>query len=90
MFEFSPDTEMQKVKGLAEELFTNVLFDEDSLFVSDEATLWAVSMSDVNEILERCSKYYGVPVSLEETQQPLWKLLLMLDEKRRAAKKVSI
>jgi len=86
--EFSPDTQTRKVSGLVEEMFQKVLYDEEPLFVSDEATLWAVSMSDANDVLERFRKYYGVPVSLEETQQqPLWKLLLMLDERRKAVKR---
>lgn len=85
MAEFSATTEMSQVSGLADELFEHVLYDEEPLFVSDEATLWGVSMGDVDEVLERCRKYYGVPLSLEETQQqPLWKLLRMLDERRRA------
>jgi len=81
--EFSPAYEMQKVAKLAQELFENVLHDEESLFVSDEATLWDVSMSDVNDVLERIRKYYGVAVTLEDTKQPLWKLLRLLDAKRR-------
>lgn len=84
--EFSPDAQIRKLSGLVEELFQNVLYDEEPLFVSDEATLWGVSMSDVDDVLRRFQKYYGVPVSLEETQQqPLWKLLLMLDKRRKAA-----
>jgi len=87
VLEFSPDTEISRVKGLADELFEHVLYDEEPIFISDEATLWGVSMSDVEEVLERFRKYYGVPLSLEETRQlPLWKLLRLLDERRRAAK----
>ena len=86
--EFSPDTQIRKLSGLVEELFQNVLYDEEPLYVSDEATLWGVSMSDVDDVLRRFQKYYGVPVSLEETQrQPLWKLLLMLVERRKAAER---
>lgn len=83
--EFSPDVEMQRVSNEAEEFFERVLYDEEPLFVSDEATLWGVWMGDVDEVLERCSNYYGVPVSLEESQQPFWKLLRLLNEKRAAA-----
>ena len=86
MLEFSPNTEMSQVKVLADELFEHVLHDEEPIFVSDEATLWDVSMSDVDEVLGRVRKYYGVSLSLEETQQfPLWNLLRLLDERRRAA-----
>jgi hypothetical protein len=41
-------------------------------------------MGDVDEVLERCSTYYGVPVSFEESQRPLWNLLRLLNEKRAA------
>jgi hypothetical protein len=83
--EFSPDRQIRKVNGLVTEMFQNVLSDEEPLFVSDEATLWGVSMSDPADVLERFRKYYGVSVSLEETQQqPLWKLLLMIDDRRKA------
>jgi hypothetical protein len=83
--EFSSDVEMRKVSGEAQEFFEKVLYDEEPLFVSDEATLWGVWMGDVDEVLERCSTYYGVPVSFEESQQPFWKLLRLLNEKRAAA-----
>jgi hypothetical protein len=86
MLKFSRDTKMSRVSGLAEELFEHVLYDEEPIFVSNEAKLWDVSMSDVDEVLERCCRYYGVPLSLEETQQlQLWKLLLLLDKRRKAA-----
>jgi hypothetical protein len=76
---------MSRVSGLANELFEHVLYDEDPLFVSNETTLWGVSMSDPSEVLERIRKYYAVPISLEETQRlPLWRLLRLLDERRKA------
>lgn len=89
MLEFSPDVEMRKVSGLADEFFQKVLYDEEPLFVSDEATLWGVWMGDVDEVLERCRSYYGVPLTFEETQQhPLWKLLRTLDDRRKNSKVV--
>ena len=88
MLEFSPDTEISRVSGHADELFEHVLYDEEPLYVSDEATLWGVSMGDVDEVLERCRNYYGVPVTMEETQQPLWKFLRMLDDRRKAVKSI--
>jgi hypothetical protein len=41
--EFSSDVEMRKIPELAQEFFDQVLFDEESFFVSDEATIWDVS-----------------------------------------------
>jgi hypothetical protein len=76
--EFSLDTEMQKVSREAQEFFEKVLFDEEPVFVSDEATVWDVSMSTADELLERCSKYYGKSLSEDDLKQPLWKLLRQL------------
>lgn len=88
MAEFSPSTEMSKISALADEFYANILYDEEPLFVSDEATLWGVWMGDVEEVLDRCRGYYRVPVTMEETQQlPLWKLLLLLDERRKATER---
>jgi hypothetical protein len=79
---FSSSKETDGLGKVAEEFYTNILFDEEPLFVSDEATLWGLWMGDEKEILERCSKYYAVPVSKEETQQPFWKFVTLLNTKR--------
>ena len=57
--EFGSDVEMQKVSHEAREFFEEILSDEEPLFVSDEATIWDLSMSTADELLERCSTYYG-------------------------------
>jgi len=80
---FSSDREMQKIAREAQEFFEKVLFDEEPAFVSDEATIWDISMSTADELLERCSRYYGMSLSLEDLRQPLWKLLLQLKEGRK-------
>jgi hypothetical protein len=82
---FSADAETQKVGHLMQELLTHVLHDEQPLFISDGATLWSVSMSDPAEVLQRLNSYYGTAVTMEETQQPLWRLLLDLDQRRTTA-----
>jgi len=80
--EFSSDIEMQKVSIEAKEFFDKILYNEESLFVSDEATIWDVSTLTVKELLERCSKYYGKHLSEEDLKQPLWKLLIQLNIER--------
>jgi hypothetical protein len=80
--DFSPTVEMDKIGPLAEEFYRNILFDEEPLFVSDEANLLDVWSGDITEILDRCSTHYGVPVTLEDAKQPLWKLIPMLNERR--------
>jgi len=83
MAEFSSNERMLEISELAEELFQHVLYDEEPLFVSDEATIWDVSMAGPEEVIRRCSDYYGVPVSMEDLKQPLWKLLPQLDAARK-------
>jgi hypothetical protein len=87
MIEFAPDSNIKRVSALVEELFEKVLYDEESFFISDEATLWGVAFGNVDDVLERCRNYYNVPLGLDETQQlPLWKLLQLLDTRRKVAK----
>ena len=82
MAEFSSDEKMLQIPELSQELFKHVLYDEEPFFVSDEATIWDVSMAAPEEIIKRCSEYYGVPVSMDDLKQPLWKLLPQLDAAR--------
>ena len=81
--EFSSDAEMQKIEDLKREFFEHILYDEDPVFVSDEATIWDVSMSSADDLLDRCSKYYGIPVKIEDLNQPLWGLIRQLKEGSR-------
>ena len=83
MAEFGSNEKMLKITELSQELFEHVLYDEEPLFVSDEATIWDVSVSSPEEVMRRCSAYYGVPVSMEDLTQPLWKLLPQLDAARK-------
>jgi hypothetical protein len=82
VMKFTSDDEMRKISNLAQEFFERVLYDEKPLFVGDEATIWDVSMSTPAELLMRCSRYYGKPVSLDDLKLPLWKLLRLLNEGR--------
>jgi hypothetical protein len=80
--DFSPTVEIDKIGPLAEEFYRSILFDEEPLFVSDEATLFDVWSGDIAEILDRCSAHYGVPLTLTDARQPLWKLIPMLSKKQ--------
>ncbi len=77
---FSSDNEMQKIPELTQEFFEHVLYDEETLFISDEATIWDVSMTTAEELISRCSQYYKKPVSVADLAQPLWKLIRQLNE----------
>lgn len=76
--EFSSDDEVRKIHVLIEELVRNVLDGEEPFFISNEATIYDVSMASPEGLRQRCSDYYGRPVSLEDLNQPLWQLLRQL------------
>lgn len=80
MIPFSSDSEMQKMPELTQEFLERVLYDEEPLFISDEATIWDVSMSTGEELTKRISDYYGKTVSESDLKQPLWKLIRQLNE----------
>jgi hypothetical protein len=83
--EFSSDTKMKQIEGLAREFFDNVIQDEEPVFVSDEATIWDVSMAAPEELMRACSDYYRVPVSMDDRKLPLWQLIPSLNERRRGS-----
>ena len=80
MIPFSSDSEMQKMPELTQEFLEHVLYDEEPLFISDEATIWDVSMTTAEELISRISRYYKKPVSVADLAQPLWKLIRQLNE----------
>lgn len=79
----SPDVEMRRIADLAQEFFENMLFDEEPLYVSDEATLLDVSLTSPDEAAKRRSEYYWTSVSTDDLKQPLWRLIRELSERRR-------
>ena len=83
MAEFAQSHEMEKITSLTEEFFKNVLYDEESLFISDEANLWDLSMSSVDDVLDRIHRYYGVSITREDSKQPFWKLILRINKDRK-------
>lgn len=78
--QFSSDIEMQKIPELTQEFFEHVLYDEEPLFVSDEATIWDVSMGSAEDLIDRISRYYKKTLSVSDLSQPLWKLIRELNE----------
>lgn len=80
MIPFSSDSEMQKMPELTQEFLKHVLYDQEALFISDEATRWDVSMSTGEELTKRICDYYGKTVSESDLKQPLWKLIRQLNE----------
>lgn len=57
--EFSSSGEARKIHTLLEELAREVLDGEEPFFISDEATIYDVSMASPEELRQRCSDYYG-------------------------------
>jgi hypothetical protein len=85
MIPFSFDSEMQKMAELTQEFLEHVLYDEEPLFIRDEATIWDVSMSTGEELTKRISDYYRKTVSESALKQPLWKLFANLTKAQIAA-----
>ena len=83
MLPFASDENMLRIAPLAEEFFVNVLYDEEPLFVSDEATVWDVSLGpDVDELRRRCLEFYGVDLRPHDFKRSLWSLIEHLDRSR--------
>ena len=85
MLEFSCDAEMKKIAGLAKEFTKNIL-DDEPLFASDEATILDVSAEEPEELISRISNYYRRTISMADLKQPLWKLILQLNQGRSAGR----
>ena len=80
--ELGSDVQMQRLSREAREFFEKVLYDEEPVLVSDEASILDVSTSSIEELTERCAKQYGKNLSPEDLKQPLWKLLRQLNQGR--------
>jgi hypothetical protein len=83
--EICPDEEVRKIPIWLQKFIESVLFDESPIFISDEATIWDISMTPADELMKRCSAYYGVPVSPEDLNRPLWQLIRHLYERRQGS-----
>jgi hypothetical protein len=83
--ELSSDIEMRRLSMEAQEFFEKVLYDEQPIFVSDEATILDLSTLSIEQLSERCETHYGEALSSEDLRQPLWKLLRRLNEGRTGA-----
>ena len=82
--ECSDDHKVRRIKPLIDSLFAMVLYDEEPLFISDEATLLDVSLALPEELIRRCSRHYRTAVSMEDLKTPLLMLLPELERKRTA------
>ncbi len=82
--DFASDNEIQQLQSMVQELFNLVLYDEEPIFISDEATIFDVSMSSPEELLDRFSRYYRVTISRADLSLPLWKLLREINARRKA------
>jgi hypothetical protein len=84
--QLSSESEMQKIPELTQEFLEHVLYDEEPLFISDEATIWDVSMSTGEELIDRISQHYKKRVTTVDLKQPLWKLIRQLNEDSNRSK----
>jgi hypothetical protein len=81
--QFADDSEVRRCSLLIEEFVANVLFDEEPLFISDEASVWDISLGPSgNELIERCQRFYGVSVSSADLKMSVWRLVEKIDRLR--------
>jgi hypothetical protein len=76
------DGDMQKLGPELAEFVQYVIPDEEPAFVSDEATVWDISLSTEDELISRCSSHYGVQLRAEDLKLPLSRLLPELERRR--------
>jgi hypothetical protein len=83
MVEFAPTHEIKKIPDLIKDLFEYVLYEQGpNIWISDEATIFDVAIATPDEVLLRVIEHYRKPVTAADLEQPLWKLLLLLNEGR--------
>jgi hypothetical protein len=82
MIEFAKSDRIQQIPELVAELTRGVLYDEEPLFISDEATLLDLSGLSISGLQERVAAFYGVTPSLDDLREPVWSLLPRLSQHR--------
>jgi hypothetical protein len=80
--EFAFDDKTRAVEGLCDEFLEKVLYDEEPVFISDEANVFDISTSEPAELLKRCFDYYGKSITRDDLKLPLWQLVTRLSEGR--------
>jgi len=83
--EFTSDEKVREMRALTDALFKHVLYDEEPIFIGDEASILDVSVAPTAELVKRCSDYYRTPVAVEDLRKPLWQLLPELESRRKAS-----
>jgi len=79
---FASDKEMQLLGPELDEFVQNITPEEEPAFVSDEATVWDISLSTQDELIGRCFNHYGVQLRTEDLKLPLAQLLHELKRRR--------
>lgn len=81
---FMTDNKAATIRPLLEAFFEEVLPDDEPICVSDEATILDVASGPVEEVMQRCSRYYRSAITKDDLRQPLWLVLPRLEKSRRA------
>jgi hypothetical protein len=79
---FASDKDMQLLGPELAEFVQYVIPEEEPAFVSDEATVWDISLSTQEELIDHCFNHYGVQLRAEDFKQPLSRLLSELQRRR--------
>lgn len=73
---------MQSLGPELAEFIKYIIPDEEPAFVSDEATVWDISLSTQEEIVGRCLHHYGVELRPQDLKMSLSQLLPELQRRR--------
>lgn len=79
-YRFAEDHETMKRRAALDRL-VDVLVDPDSRpwFTSDQATVFEISYEMPDEIIAKIKRAYGVVLTREQLEMPVWKLLDFLN-----------
>jgi IS1 family transposase len=75
--------EMDKRKEKAQEFYDAILDSyEHPWLVTDEASLYDITLDEDDDLIERIYKFYGYKIESSQLSMPFWKLLDLLENKR--------
>lgn len=76
-------SEMEKRQKQAQEFYNSILDPyEHPWLVTDEASLYDITLDMEEDLIQRIYNYYGVIIDEKFIGQPFWKLLDYLNENR--------
>ena len=84
--QFGSTREMIKREKIAKDFYNKLMHPDDQpIFVTDEASFYAVYTGNISEAINIIHKEYGVLFFQKELQMPFWQLLDLLYKEDNSA-----